>query len=249
MRYFLEISYKGRGYCGWQYQPNALSVQEVLEGALAKILKEKIAVTAAGRTDAGVHARQMFVHCDTEKKIDSSEWIYKVNAVLPNDIVLHRIFQVKENRHARFDAVSRTYVYQIYLGRNPFLLDTSWQLVRKKLQIEKMNAACEILLRYKNFKAFSRSKTDVKTYDCNLKEAFWQQKNNLLMFQITANRFLRNMVRAIVGTLVEVGEEKLSLCDFKKIIESKDRGEAGMSAPARGLFLSQITYPENIENE
>lgn len=246
-RYFLEISYLGTAYAGWQYQPNAVSIQEKLEEALSKILGKKTSVIAAGRTDAGVHALRMFVHFDYEKKIDCKIFIYKINAILPNDIVLNHIFQVHENVHARFHAISRTYQYHIYLGRNPFLLQTTWQIYKQKLCIKKMNSASELLLKFENFKSFSRSKTQVKTYLCEMKNAFWKRENNLLIFEITANRFLRNMVRAIVGTLVEIGKEKLSLSDFQKIIESKCRSHAGISAPARGLFLTKIAYPETIK--
>ena len=237
----------GKNYCGWQYQPNALSVQEKLEGAISKILRDKIRVVASGRTDAGVHASQMFVHLDANIIEDFKNLVYKVNAVLPNDIVLHRMFKVKPNAHARFDVISRTYQYRIFLGRNPFLSETSWQIFEQKLDVAMMNKAARILLDYTNFSAFSRSKTDVKTYNCNLIKALWIKENHLLTFHITANRFLRNMVRAIVGTLIDIGKHKISLKDFQSIVESYNRSKAGMSAPARGLFLTKIIYPESIK--
>lgn len=246
LRYFIELSYKGKNYHGWQIQPDAMSVQQKVNEALTKILGEEIQVVGAGRTDTGVHASQMFVHIDTDAIIDTNTHVYKINAVLPDDIVAHAIFKVAPEAHARFHATSRSYVYQIYLGRNVFLLDTTWQLYHQQLNIEEMNKAANILLEYSDFKSFSRSKTDVKTYDCTISKAIWTLEGDLLSFHITANRFLRNMVRAIVGTLVAVGKGKLTLENFINIIESRDRSNAGTSAPAQGLTLASIEYPENI---
>jgi tRNA pseudouridine38-40 synthase len=246
LRYFIELAYKGTNYHGWQVQPNATTVQELINKALSTIFRTPIEVVGAGRTDAGVHAEQLFAHVDVENEFKISEVLYKVNALLPNDICIYNITEVNENAHARFDALSRSYEYRIYIGRNPFLTETTWQLINKKLNITKMNEAAKILLTYTNFKCFSRSNSDVKTYDCDVIKAEWILNDKLLVFHITADRFLRNMVRAIVGTLLDIGTEKISIEQFKQIIKSKDRSMAGPSAPAQGLFLTQVTYPKTI---
>ena len=241
MRYFIELSYKGTNYHGWQIQPDASSVQEEITKALATILQEKILLVGAGRTDAGVHASQMFAHVDTVKKL-SNNYVHKLNAILPNDIVIKSIKEVSDETHARFDAVSRTYEYRILLGRDPFLLETSWQLHQKNLQIEKMNEAANLLFKYEDFESFSKVKTDVNTFNCSIMKAVWTLEDKHLIFHIKANRFLRNMVRAVVGTLLEVGLGKKTVEDFRKIIESKKRSEAGLSVPAKGLFLTEVCY-------
>ena len=241
MRYFIELSYKGTNYHGWQIQPDASSVQEEITKALATILQEKILLVGAGRTDAGVHASQMFAHVDTVKKL-SNNYVHKLNAILPNDIVIKSIKEVSDETHARFDAVSRTYEYRILLGRDPFLLETTWQLHQKNLQIEKMNEAANLLFKYEDFESFSKVKTDVNTFNCTIMKAVWILEDKHLIFHIKANRFLRNMVRAIVGTLLEVGLGKKTVEDFRKIIESKKRSEAGLSVPAKGLFLTEVCY-------
>lgn len=241
MRYFIELSYKGTNYHGWQIQPDASSVQEEITKALATILQEKILLVGAGRTDAGVHASQMFAHVDTVKKL-TDDYVHKLNAILPNDIVIKSIKEVSDDTHARFDAVSRTYEYRILLGRDPFLLETSWQLHQKNLQIEKMNEAANLLFKYEDFESFSKVKTDVNTFNCSIMKAVWTLEDKHLIFHIKANRFLRNMVRAIVGTLIEVGLGKKTVEDFRKIIESKKRSEAGLSVPAKGLFLTEVCY-------
>ena len=241
MRYFIELSYKGTNYHGWQIQPDASSVQEEITKALATILQEKILLVGAGRTDAGVHASQMFAHVDTVKKL-TDDYVHKLNAILPNDIVIKSIKEVSDETHARFDAVSRTYEYRILLGRDPFLLETSWQLHQKNLQIEKMNEAANLLFKYEDFESFSKVKTDVNTFNCSIMKAVWTLEDKHLIFHIKANRFLRNMVRAIVGTLIEVGLGKKTVEDFRKIIESKKRSQAGLSVPAKGLFLTEVCY-------
>ncbi len=241
MRYFIELSYKGTNYHGWQIQPDASSVQEEITKALATILQEKILLVGAGRTDAGVHASQMFAHVDTVKKL-TDDYVHKLNAILPNDIVIKSIKEVSDETHARFDAVSRTYEYRILLGRDPFLLDITWQLHQKNLQIEKMNEAANLLFEYEDFESFSKVKTDVNTFNCTIMKAVWTLEDKHLIFYIKANRFLRNMVRAIVGTLLEVGLGKKTVEDFRKIIESKKRSEAGLSVPAKGLFLTEVCY-------
>lgn len=241
MRYFIELSYNGKNYHGWQIQPDAISVQEKLNEAISTIFQEKLEVVGAGRTDTGVHASQMFAHFDIDRKIEG-DIAHKLNSILPDDITVYEVFLVADEKHARFNALSRSYEYRVWLGRNPFLLDFSWQIHSQKLDIFKMNEAAKLLLEYENFQTFSKVKTEVYTFNCNVTEAFWKQDGNLLTFQITANRFLRNMVRAIVGTLVDVGLCKISIDDFRAIIESKNRGNAGLSVPAKGLFLTKIKY-------
>ena len=241
MRYFIEISYQGKNYHGWQSQPDANSIQEEINKAISIVLQEKIIVLGAGRTDTGVHASQMFAHFDTKQELDEN-YIFKFNSVLPEDIVIHKIEKVAEDKHARFDALSRSYEYKIWLGRNPFLLDSTWQIHHQQLDINAMNEAAMMLLEYENFQAFSKVRTEVKTFNCNVTEAKWVQNENELTFHISANRFLRNMVRAIVGTLVDVGKHKISIDDFRNVILSRDRANAGLSVPAKGLYLTEITY-------
>lgn len=246
MRYFIELSYNGKAYHGWQNQLNAITVQQVLEEALSVLLNTKIEVVGAGRTDSGVHSSQMFAHFDVENELDISTLIYKLNSFLPNDIAVHEIYKVKEEAHARFDAISRTYHYKISTKKNVFNYDYAYQL-KLPLDVEKMDEACKILFQYKDFQCFSKSNTDVKTYNCNIMEAKWIKDHNELIFIITADRFLRNMVRAIVGTMINIGLGKIEVEDLISIIESKDRSEAGYSVPAHGLYLVQIVYPESIK--
>lgn len=241
MRFFLELSFNGKNYHGWQVQPDAISVQEKINNALSTIYQEDIQVVGAGRTDTGVHASQMIAHVDLANEIDEN-LAFKLNSILPNDICIKNIYKVDDEKHARFDATLRSYEYRIWLGRNPFLLDFSWQIHSQKPKVDLMNEAAKLLLEYEDFESFSKVKTDVYTFNCEVTEAYWVQNGNALTFHITANRFLRNMVRAIVGTLVDVGLEKITVADFKKIIESKNRSNAGLSVPAKGLFLTQIKY-------
>lgn len=246
MRYFIEFSYNGKAYHGWQNQPNAISVQQVLEEALSKILRSKISVMGAGRTDAGVHASQMFAHFDIETGFDIENTVFKLNCFLPEDIAVQKIFGTKANSHARFNALSRTYEYRISPQKNVFAIDFAYHAYFP-LDIHKMNAASEILLEYNDFQCFSKSNTDVKTYHCTIKSAQWEQKDDLLIFTITADRFLRNMVRAIVGTMIEIGMGKMEVEQLHDIIKSKNRSEAGYSVPAQGLFLTKIVYPDTIK--
>ncbi|UOB16556.1 tRNA pseudouridine(38-40) synthase TruA [Abyssalbus ytuae] len=245
MRYFLEFSYNGKHYHGWQNQPNAISVQEVLEKALSTLLRKKTEVVGAGRTDSGVHARQMFAHFDFKEEIDEGTLVYRLNSFLPPDICVKNIFKVKNDAHTRFDAVSRTYEYWITPQKNPFLTDFAYYL-KYSLDIEKMNEVAKLLFEYDNFQCFSKSNTDVKTYLCKISQAHWKMEDEKFIFTITADRFLRNMVRAIVGTLLEVGFGKSSKQDVKKIIESKNRSKAGASVPAHGLYLTKVEYPDSI---
>ncbi len=242
IRYFIYISYHGKNYCGWQIQKNGISVQQILNEKLSIVLKEEIQVTGCGRTDTGVHARNYVAHFDTSAKIKSpDDFIIKMNKFLPQDIVIHKMIQVQDDLHARFDAKERTYRYYISTKKDPFRRETSWYYPTP-LNLKLMNQAAAVLHEYTDFTSFSKLHTDVKTNNCKIKEAFWKQEGDMLIFEITADRFLRNMVRAIVGTLVEIGREKITLQDFRKIIESKDRGQAGKSVPAEGLFLEGVGY-------
>ncbi|MCI2229059.1 tRNA pseudouridine(38-40) synthase TruA [Polaribacter sp. MSW13] len=241
MRYFIELSYNGKNYHGWQIQPDVVSVQQKLNNALSTIFQQQIAVVGAGRTDTGVHASQMFAHFDIDIEL-KGDVVFKLNSILPNDIAVYKVFLVDDEKHVRFDAISRSYEYRIWLGRNPFLLDFSWQIHSQNLDVSLMNEAAKLLLEYEDFQTFSKVKTDVYTFNCNVTEAFWKQEKEQLTFYISANRFLRNMVRAIVGTLVDVGLGKISVEDFRAIIESKSRSNAGLSVPAKGLFLTNIKY-------
>ncbi len=241
-RYFLQCSYKGTNYHGWQIQPNAVSVQQVLEDALTTILRNKTSVVGAGRTDAGVHASFFVLHFDSDNfEIDSDKMVYKLNSFLPADVAVQKIWKVDNDSHARFSASSRTYKYYISIEKNPFQAETAYKYL-KPLDVEKMNNAAKILFEYDDFTSFSRLHTDVKTNNCKIYLAEWKNENSQLVFTIKADRFLRNMVRAIVGTLIEVGKGKLSKEGFRKVIEEKNRGAAGASAPAHGLFLTDIEY-------
>lgn len=244
MRYFVQFSYQGTSYHGWQKQPNAITVQEVLENAFSLILQEKVSLTGAGRTDSGVHAQEMYAHFDTEVIGNGNELVYRLNAFLPEDIAVSRIFEVRGDAHARFDALERIYEYWIVQNKSPFLADAAYY-VKYPLNIGQMNEAAAILGEYKDFECFSKSNTDVKTFLCDIKKAVWIQKGDKLVFTISADRFLRNMVRAIVGTLIDVGLGKSTLEDLRSILASKDRCKAGMSVPAKGLYLTTIKYPKN----
>jgi len=245
MRYFLEISYNGKGYHGWQIQPNANTVQETIENVLTTFFGELISIVGAGRTDAGVHASQMFAHFDTNTVFIENELIFKLNSFLPTHIAIRNIFKVKADAHARFNAINRTYVYKIALQKNVFTYDNVYYL-KSKVNIELMNEAAKILYMYKDFQCFSKSNTDVKTYNCEIRQAEWSVKDDELQFTIKADRFLRNMVRAIVGTLINIGQGKIKVEDLHQIISSKNRSEAGFSVPAQGLYLTEVNYPENI---
>lgn len=241
MRYFIEFSYCGKNYFGYQIQPREISVQEELEKALSTLLRQEIKTTGAGRTDTGVHAKKMFAHFDTDIKPDQN-LVYKLNSFLPDDISVKRIFEVKDDFHARFNATYRTYEYYISSEKNPFTQDSSWQMWRRKLNIDQMNEACKILFEYEDFTSFAKLHTDNKTNNCRIYKAIWEQNGAELKFTISADRFLRNMVRAIVGTMVEIGNGKIKPEDLRKIIEKKDRNSAGTSAPPQGLFLVDVGY-------
>lgn len=241
LRYFIELAYKGTNYNGWQYQPDAPSVQETLANALSTLLRMKIEIVGAGRTDTGVHAKQMFAHFDFDEKIDNEKLIQKLNSFLPKDIAVFRIIELHDDAHARFDATSRTYEYHINTTKNAFECNDSWYF-SNELDVELMNIACQLLMKHNDFECFSKVHTDVNTFICSITKANWVKNGSNLVFTITADRFLRNMVRAIVGTMVNIGLKKTSLIELEEIIESKNRSKAGFSVPAHGLYLTEVKY-------
>ncbi len=246
MRYFIYFSFNGKHYHGWQKQKNSLTVQEKIEESLSVLLKDKILVTGAGRTDAGVHAKQMVAHFDFNEHFENSnKLVFKLNQFLSNDISVKSLKSVKNNAHARFDAISRTYEYHISRDKDVFSEEYSYHL-NYSLNKKKINEAIKIIINNKDFKCFTKSKTNVTNYICNIIDSKWMEFDKKYVFKITANRFLRNMVRSIVGTLIDVGLEKTSIDDFIEIIMSKNRSMAGYSVPAKGLFLTKISYPEEI---
>ena len=241
MRYFLELSYNGKNYAGWQRQNNAVSVQEVLEDNLSKILNNKIEIVGCGRTDAGVHAKQYFAHVDIEKALPEN-FLYRINNMLPEDIAIQKIFNVKPDFHARFDAINRTYKYFIHFEKNPFLEDYSFLLLNKTLDISAMNHCLSLILGEHDFSCFEKKGSDNKTSVCVLKDAFFEQNENGLVFTITANRFLRNMVRRITAAMLMLGLNQLSAEEIiLAVLEKKDL-QVKMAVPAKGLFLWKIEY-------
>ena len=241
MRYFIKFSYKGTNYHGWQSQPNATSVQETLAKAISTILNLDLNLMGAGRTDTGVHAKVMYAHFDYDADFEIKTTVHKLNSFLPKDIVVFDIIPVHDAAHVRFDAKKRTYEYHIHQYKDAFINELSWYNP-KELDVNLMNQAAGLLLKHEDFECFSKVHTDVFTFKCSVTKAHWTKENNKLIFTISANRFLRNMVRAIVGTLIKVGMHKISIADFNTIIESKNRSEAGFSVPAHGLYLTEIEY-------
>lgn len=247
IRYFIELAYNGSRYHGWQIQPGAPTVQEELNRALSTLLRQEINVTGAGRTDTGVHASFYVAHFDLSEPLPHSlNIVYKLNRLTGKDIAISNIYQVPLSLHARFSALSRTYKYYIDKQKNPFTCDYAWKVFPLP-DIQLMNEACKILYEYQDFTSFSKLHTDVKTNNCMIMDAHWEDSGKQLIFTIQANRFLRNMVRAIVGTMLEIGWKKISIKDLRHIIESKDRCNAGTSVPGHALFLCDIEYPSKQE--
>lgn len=245
-RYFIYFSYDGTDYHGWQYQPDAVSVQQKLEEALSLVLRRKTSVVGAGRTDAGVHARMMVAHYETDTEMEAEKVTFKLNCLLPSDIAVYRIIPVSPEAHARFSAVSRMYRYYVTLSKSPFYSRYATRLYYT-LDFDKMNEAAALLLDYTDFGCFCKAHSDNKTNICHISTARWyRQEEGLYYFEVRADRFLRNMVRAIVGTLLEVGRGKTTLSQFEDIIKSGNRSHAGDSVPAQGLFLEDIVYPQEI---
>ena len=246
MRYFLELSYSGKNYNGWQIQPNAPSVQQTLQEGLSVILRTPTEVVGAGRTDTGVHASYYVAHFDTPESLgDKSRFCYHLNAVLPYDIAVRGLRRVRDDAHARFDATLREYKYYVSSRKDPFCRDTAY-ILTLPLDVERMNAAAALLPQYADFTSFSKLHSGNKTNICRVTEAVWRLEGEMLVFTVSADRFLRNMVRAIVGTLLDVGRGKLSVDGFRVVIEGRDRALGSTSAPPQGLFLSRVEYPENL---
>jgi tRNA pseudouridine38-40 synthase len=250
-RYFLEVSYKGTNYSGFQVQQNANSIQEEMEKALQILQREKIVLTGSSRTDSGVHALQNFFHFDADSPLHlwngaggEAHFVYKINAILPGDIVAQKLIPVKPGAHCRFDAVSREYKYFIYRHKNPFLKDRAFYFPYK-LNTELMQQAAEIIMGYTDFTSFSKRKTQVNTFICQIQESKWDWEEDCLVFYVKADRFLRGMVRALVATMLKIGREKMTIEEFKKVIEEKDCTKASFAVPPHGLFLVAITFPEN----
>lgn len=245
MRYLFEISYLGTSYSGWQSQLNATGIQQIVEKCLSTIMRQKLAIVGSGRTDTGVHCTQQFFHVDIEKTFDREKLITQLNSFLPPDIAIRTISQIKPGASARYDAVERSYEYIITRKKDPLRKGLSFYYF-KDIDVKTMNKAAALLAGTHDFEAFSKVKTDVNHFICTVKEAEWNQKGDLLVFNITANRFLRGMVRAVVGTLLDVGTGKITMKAFQEILKSKDRKKAGMNVPAEGLFLVKVKYPKAI---
>ena len=242
MRYFITFSYDGTAYHGWQIQPHSVTVQEELQKALSTLMRKPMEVVGAGRTDTGVHARKMIAHFDHDEVVDCPQLVYNLNNLLPRDIAVQQVEPVADDMHARFSAKSRTYHYYVHLDKNPFLRSYSWQVYGNP-DFELMNRAARVLMEYKDFTSFSKVNTDTKTNDCTITEARWDRVGeDQWRFTVTANRFLRNMVRAIVGTLMEVGRGRMTIEQLRSVIEAKDRCRAGDSVPGNALFLMEVRY-------
>ncbi|MDX9928610.1 MAG: tRNA pseudouridine(38-40) synthase TruA [Bacteroidales bacterium] len=247
MRYFIFLSYRGTNFHGWQRQPASMSVQQLLEETLAIKLGEAVTVTGAGRTDAGVHAMRYCAHFDTlrDDLAGNNDFIRSLNGLLPSDVAVEEIRRVQPDASARYSAISRTYIYRIVRRKNPFHTETGW-FMPVSADVDQMNMACKILMEYTDFASFQKSNSSAKTTTCRIMEAGWSQTDDFLEFRITADRFLRNMVRAITGTMIDVGRGKISPGQFRDIVEARDRTRSGQSAPAKGLFLAAINYPSEI---
>ncbi len=245
MRYFFEITYHGKQYHGWQSQSNAMGVQQIVEDALSKLLREKISIVGSGRTDTGVHCAQQFFHADIEKPFDPDNLIIRLNSFLPRDVAVRSLRKVNSSASARYDAAKRTYQYHITLAKDPLQVGLAFYFY-KALHVPTLQRAAALLIGTHDFECFSKVKTDVNHFMCNVKEARWKQKGDQLVFTITANRFLRGMVRAVVGTLLDVGTGKISVEDVKSLLKSKDRKKAGMNVPPEGLYLMSVTYPKSV---
>lgn len=249
MRCFVKLAYNGANFHGWQSQPNADSVQERIENALTTVLRQDVKITGAGRTDAGVNAAVMYAHFDVSEAIaDTGLLVARLNSILGKDIAIYKVFPVHEDAHARFDAMARTYKYFVHTEKSPFLYPFSWKATCP-LDFDLMNEAAEKLYDFTDFTSFSKLHTDVKTNNCKITYAHWEREGGQWVFTITADRFLRNMVRAIVGTLVDVGRGKISVKEFCEIIEKKNRCSAGTSMPGNALFLWNVEYPYLSEKD
>jgi tRNA pseudouridine38-40 synthase len=245
VRYFLDIAYKGSSYHGWQVQPNANTIQAEVNQALSTLLRQKTECVGSGRTDAGVHARQQIAHFDGDLTLSEKDFAHRLNTLLPKDISISKVSQVKKEAHARFDATSRSYEYHIHQHKNPFLADFSYAFSRS-LNSEWILSGIDQLKNWKNFQAFSKVHTEVNHFECDIYHMAWEYSNGRHLFSVSANRFLRGMVRAMVGTLLEMGQERLTSEDLMNILKSGDRSSAGRAVPAEGLYLTEVLYPDSI---
>ncbi|MCE7040898.1 tRNA pseudouridine(38-40) synthase TruA [Dyadobacter sp. CY312] len=245
MRYFIQLSYKGTAYNGWQKQNNSLGVQQVIEEAMSKVLRQPVDITGSSRTDTGVHAEEQFAHFDFDEITDTAKLVYQINGLIPRDVAVQNIYAVPEETNSRFAATHRRYEYRISQNKNPFLHNLAY-VSRGELNVEKMNQAAALLLKYIDFESFSKIHTQVNNFRCTITEAVWEQKGDLLVFSVQSNRFLRGMVRALVGTMLEVGKGKRTIESFEEVIIARDRKKAGAQAPAEGLFLVEVGYPKEL---
>ena len=243
-RYFLEVAYIGTNYAGFQIQKNANTVQSEIENALHTLLRIKIVLTGSSRTDAGVHALQNYFHFDIGEAIEQ-RFIYNINAILPPDIAIKKLFAVKPGSHCRFDAISREYIYHIYWSKNPFLADKAYYYPYK-LDLERLQVAARVLLSHQDYSSFSKRRTQVKSYECNIMESEWEMIEDRLLYRVKANRFLRGMVRGLVGTMLQIGRGRLQVEQFEKIIKEKNPSKVDFSVPAKGLFLNRVLFPEDF---
>ena len=244
-RYFIDLMYEGTLYKGWQVQPKQPTVQGTIEACLGQLFQKPVAVTGSGRTDTGVHAVQQVAHIDLMQEVTPDQLCHKLNTMLPPDIAVRQIYRVPDDTHARFSATQRAYIYQISPSKNAFRHAYAWQMSRS-LDLDNMNEAAKYLLGTRDFKSFSKVKTEVNHFECTIFKAQWERKNDLIAFNVSANRFLRGMVRALVGTLTEVGLGKMSPQAFEEIIIAQNRKAAGVNAPPQGLFLTQVYYPPEL---
>lgn len=245
MRFMIQLSYNGHGFHGWQRQNNAPSIQQEIEEKLTTVFRIKTAIVGCGRTDTGVHATQYFAHFETDHEFNAKDLTHKLNSMLPVGIAVQRIFPISNDGHARFSATKRSYEYRITKVKNPFATDLAYRF-NLPLDLERMNKACIMMLGEQDFGCFCKANADNHTNICNVSEAKWTESDNMLVFQISANRFLRNMVRAVVGTMLEIGQDRMSLADFQAVLDSKDRTYAGPSVPPHGLYLTAVEYPSEI---
>jgi tRNA pseudouridine38-40 synthase len=243
-RYFLEVAYKGTNYSGFQVQENANSIQAEVENALHLFFRNPIELTGSSRTDTGVHALQNFFHFDFDETVER-KFLYNINSILPGDIVLKNVYEVNENDNCRFSAISREYHYTIYHSKNPFLQDFGW-FYPYQMNTELLHEAAKVLLKYQNFQSFSKRNTQVTNFNCQLLESYWTIEQDRIVYHVKGNRFLRGMVRGLVGTMVRVGRGLISIEQFHQIIQSQDCTQADFTTPAQGLFLVQVNYPEDL---
>jgi tRNA pseudouridine38-40 synthase len=246
MRYFIEVAYKGEAFNGFQVQDNAHTVQQEIDKAISLLTRTKVETTGSSRTDAGVHAYQNFLHFDMDAPLHP-QFLYKVNAILSPDVVAKQVYRVPDTAHARFDALSRSYEYVLYLQKDPFLRDRGY-FYPYKLDLALLQEAADVLRSYEDFTTFSKRNTQVRTFICKISEAYWEVLPDRLIFHVTANRFLRGMVRGLVGTMLRVGRGKLSIEGLRRAVESKDCKNADFAVPPQGLFLMKVAYPEGLMN-